>query len=64
VGRNREKVTVIIPYKNEEVHIGDCLESVKWADELEALGVPHTEIDLILVNGKSVDFNYILQNGD
>jgi len=33
-------------------------------DMIEALGVPHTEIDLILVNEKSVDFNYILQNGD
>ena len=33
-------------------------------DMIEAIGVPHTEIDLILVNGKSVDFNYILQNGD
>ena len=33
-------------------------------DMIEALGVPHTEIDLILVNGKSVDFNYILQNKD
>lgn len=33
-------------------------------DMIEALGVPHTEIDLVLVNGKSVDFNYILQDGD
>lgn len=33
-------------------------------DMIEALGVPHTEVDLILVNGKSVDFNYILQDGD
>jgi len=31
---------------------------------IEALGVPHTEIDLVLVNGKSVDFNCILQDGD
>jgi len=31
---------------------------------IEALGVPHTEIDLILVNGNSVDFNYILQDED
>ena len=31
---------------------------------IEALGVPHTEIDLILVNGKSVDFSYILRNED
>ncbi|MCK5487774.1 MAG: MoaD/ThiS family protein, partial [Desulfobacterales bacterium] len=33
-------------------------------DMIEALGVPHTEIDLILVNEKSVDFTYILQDGD
>jgi uncharacterized protein with PIN domain len=33
-------------------------------DMIEALGVPHTEIDLILVNGNSVDFNYILQDQD
>ena len=31
---------------------------------IEALGVPHTEIDFILVNEKSVDFTYILQDGD
>lgn len=33
-------------------------------DLIESLGVPHTEIDLILVNGKSVDFNYLINNGD
>jgi len=33
-------------------------------DMIEAFGVPHTEIDLILVNGNSVDFNYILRDGD
>ncbi len=33
-------------------------------DMIESLGVPHTEVDLILVDGKSVDFNYILQNKD
>jgi len=33
-------------------------------DAIEALGIPHTEVDLILINGKSVDFNYLLQNGD
>lgn len=33
-------------------------------DAIESLGVPHTEIDLILVNGKSVDFKYILQDQD
>ena len=33
-------------------------------DMIEALGVPHTEIDLILINGKSVDFSHILHEGD
>jgi hypothetical protein len=33
-------------------------------DAIEALGVPHTEIDLILANGKSVDFHYILRDKD
>jgi len=33
-------------------------------DMIEALGVPHTEIDLILLNGKSVDFTCIIQDGD
>lgn len=31
-------------------------------DVIESLGVPHTEVDLILVDRTSVDFNYILQN--
>ena len=31
---------------------------VSIKDMIEVLGVPHTEIDLILVNGESVDFRY------
>lgn len=33
-------------------------------DTIEALGIPHTEVDLILINGQSVDFAYYLQHGD
>jgi len=33
-------------------------------DMIESLGVPHTEIDLILVNGNSVDFSYLINNED
>jgi len=33
-------------------------------DMIEALGVPHTEVDLILVNGRSVDFDYLIGDGD
>ena len=33
-------------------------------DMIEALGVPHTEVDLILANDESVDFSYRIQDGD
>lgn len=33
-------------------------------DAIEALGIPHTEVDLVLANGRSVDFDYRLQDGD
>jgi len=33
-------------------------------DMIESFGVPHTEVDIILANGKSVDFNYILRKED
>ena len=33
-------------------------------DAIEALGVPHVEVDLILVNSLSVDFSYKLRNED
>ena len=39
---------------------GAC--SVK--DAIEAVGVPHVEVDLIIIDGKSVDFNYRLIGGE
>ncbi|PSW04344.1 Mut7-C RNAse domain-containing protein [Photobacterium lipolyticum] len=33
-------------------------------DTVEAIGVPHTEIDLILVGGESVGFDYQMQGGE
>ena len=33
-------------------------------DTIESIGVPHTEVDLILVNSSPVDFSYQLKNGD
>jgi len=33
-------------------------------DSIEALGVPHTEVDLIIANGESVGFDYQLVHGD
>jgi len=33
-------------------------------DVIEGIGVPHPEVDLVVVNGESVDFNYHLHNRD
>ena len=33
-------------------------------DMIESFGVPHTEVDLIVANGRSADFSYLVQNGD
>lgn len=37
---------------------------VSVKDMVESLGVPHTELDLILANGDSVDFSYRVRDGD
>jgi uncharacterized protein with PIN domain len=33
-------------------------------DAIEAIGVPHPEVDLVVVNGRSVGFDYHLADGD
>ena len=33
-------------------------------DLIESFGVPHTEVDLVLANGKPVDFSYPVRDGD
>jgi len=43
-------------------HVVDRRASVK--DMVESLGVPHSEIDVLVVNGRSVDFSYIVQPED
>jgi uncharacterized protein (TIGR02611 family) len=44
------------------VHDFDGTPAVK--DRIEALGVPHTEVDLILVDGQSVGFGHLLRGGE
>ncbi|GAB1541665.1 Mut7-C RNAse domain-containing protein [Scytonema sp. NUACC21] len=39
-------------------------ERASIKDTIEALGVPHPEVDSIEVNGKYVDFSYIVQDED
>ena len=33
-------------------------------DMIESLGIPHTEVDLVLVNGDSADFSRLIKKGD
>lgn len=47
---------------NSITHEFDWRASIK--DMIESLGVPHSEIALLLVNDTSVDFSYLVQDGD
>jgi uncharacterized protein with PIN domain len=42
----------------------DFLDVATVKDRIESFGVPHTEVDLILANGQSVDFSYRVQDLD
>lgn len=50
-------------------HRGSCFvehfdTAVSVKEGIEASGVPHTEVDLILVNGESIGFSRLLKGGD
>lgn len=42
----------------------ECARRATTKHAIEALGVPHTEVELILVNGESVDFDRVIEGGD
>ena len=48
--------------QREFPHTFSGTPSVK--DTIEALGVPHTEVDVILVDGRSVSFDHRLEGGE
>jgi uncharacterized protein with PIN domain len=41
-----------------------CARAATAKHMIEALGVPHTEVELVLVNGESAGFNHLLCDGD
>ncbi|MGD8568657.1 MAG: Mut7-C RNAse domain-containing protein [Gammaproteobacteria bacterium] len=60
-----EELNDFLPLNRRKIaftHTFDQPGSIK--DLIESLGVPHTEIDLILANGQSVDFDYRISDGD
>lgn len=42
----------------------EFITSPSIKDTIEAIGVPHTAVDLILIDGKSVDFGYRMQGSE
>ncbi len=60
-----EELNDFIPAQNRRKRFTHTfIDRISVKDLIESLGVPHTEVDLILVNGKSVDFNYMIDDGD
>jgi uncharacterized protein with PIN domain len=42
----------------------ECSQAASVKHAIESFGVPHPEVDLILVNGRSVDFDYTIRDRD
>ena len=60
-----EELNRFLPKQHRKTTIElSCLFSRSVKDLIESLGVPHVEVDLILVNGKSVDFTYTVNDFD
>jgi uncharacterized protein len=55
----------LIPAQNRQTTVAHTFGDGQTVKHLiEALGVPHTEVDLILANGTPVGFAYQVENGD
>jgi uncharacterized protein with PIN domain len=61
---HRELNEFLQPVQRKTNFDHDLKKARSVKDLIESIGVPHTEVELIFVNGKSVDFNYQPQDGD
>jgi hypothetical protein len=52
------------PVRRRREFSAPCAQAATTKHMIEALGVPHTEVELILVNGESVGFDHLLREGD
>ncbi|MBW4489219.1 MAG: Mut7-C ubiquitin/RNAse domain-containing protein [Trichocoleus desertorum ATA4-8-CV12] len=52
------------PHRRQTNFVHALKETAAIKDSIEALGVTHPEVALILANGESVDFSYFVQDGD
>ena len=54
----------LLPERRKRAFLYTCAERASVKNAIESLGVPHTEVEVILVNGASVDFAYLVQDSD
>jgi hypothetical protein len=54
----------LAPERRKREFAAPCARAATAKHMIEALGVPHTEVELILVNGESVGFDHVLRDGD
>jgi uncharacterized protein with PIN domain len=54
----------LAPERRKREFVAPCARAATAKHMIEALGVPHTEVELILVNGVSVGFDHPLAEGD
>ena len=54
----------LVPRRRKQEFTVPCARRATTKHMIEALGVPHTEVELILVNGESVGLDRILEDGD
>ena len=54
----------LAPDRRKQEFTVPCARAATTKHMIEALGVPHTEVELILVNGESADFSRQLADGD
>lgn len=54
----------LAPHQRKKTIQHDLRRRASVKDLIESFHVPHTEVEIILVNGRSVDFGYLVQGGD
>lgn len=60
-----EELNDLLPEEKKKIRFEHhYIDRTSVKDLIESLGVPHTEIDLILVNGESVGFDYVINDKD
>ena len=52
------------PARRKKTFDAVCARAATTKHMIEAIGVPHTEVELVLVNGESVGFDRLLRDGD